>query len=89
VFKYLAAQAKSTRPFNSFHLPLCHAFLAARVGFPETEHAVHLLQKVPIPWITPEFLAQLRTVMTEEPNVVLPAPGSSASRKRIRGNLTK
>jgi PcfJ-like protein len=43
--------------------------LAARFGFPETEHAVHVLRKVPTPWITPEFLAQLRLVMTEEPDV--------------------
>jgi hypothetical protein len=61
---FLAAHAGAANDVG-----LRRRMLAARVGFPETEHAVHLLRKVPTPWITPEFLAQLRTVMTEEPNV--------------------
>ncbi len=40
--------------------------LAALCGFPETEHAVRLLRKVPIGWISSEFLTQLRATMTDE-----------------------
>ncbi|MGD1073331.1 MAG: PcfJ domain-containing protein [Bryobacteraceae bacterium] len=40
--------------------------LAALFGFPETEHAVHVLRKVPRAWISREFLGQLRAVMVEE-----------------------
>ncbi len=40
--------------------------LAALCGFPETEHAVRLLRKVPIAWISKEFLTQLRAAMTDE-----------------------
>jgi len=40
--------------------------LAALFGFPETEHAVRLLRKVPTAWVSCEFLAQLRTAMTCE-----------------------
>jgi hypothetical protein len=40
--------------------------LAALCGFPETEHAVRLLRKVPIGWISIEFLTQLRAAMTDE-----------------------
>jgi hypothetical protein len=61
---FLAAQAGAAHEIG-----LRRRTLAARFGFPETEHAVRLLRKVPTPWITPDFLAQLRTVMTEEPDV--------------------
>ncbi len=40
--------------------------LASFCGFPETEHAVHLLRKVPTEWISTEFLAHLRAAMTGE-----------------------
>jgi hypothetical protein len=40
--------------------------LAALFGFPETEHAVRLLGKVPRAWVSSEFLAQLRAAMTED-----------------------
>ncbi len=40
--------------------------LAALFGFPGTEHAVRLLGKVSTAWISCEFLAQLRTAMTDE-----------------------
>lgn len=42
--------------------------LAARFGFPETEHAVRLLRKVPAAWISPELLAELRTAVAHEPD---------------------
>lgn len=58
---YLAAIAGS-----SGQLGLRRRSLAATFGFPETEHAVRLLRKVPIAWISAEFLAELRAVMTHE-----------------------
>lgn len=61
---YLASLAGAAK-----ELGLRRRTLAALLGFPETEHAVRLLRKVPAPWITPEFLAQLRTVIRQEPEV--------------------
>jgi hypothetical protein len=61
---FLAAQAGAAN-----ELGLRRRALAARLGFPETEHAVRLLRKVPTPWISSEFLAQLGRVMTHEPDV--------------------
>jgi hypothetical protein len=45
--------------------------LAARFGFPATEHAVRLLRKVPTAWISHEFLAQIRAATTGEPEADL------------------
>ncbi len=42
--------------------------LAARFGFPETEHAVRLLAKAPAAWISSDFLEQLRAVSAREPD---------------------
>ena len=61
---FLAARAGAAHEIG-----LRRRTMAARFGFPETEHAVRMLRKVPTPWITPEFLGQLRTVMTDEPDV--------------------
>jgi hypothetical protein len=59
---YLAAMGGAEREAG-----LRRRSLAARFGFPETEHAVRLLRKVPRAWISSEFLAQLRAAVTEEP----------------------
>lgn len=58
---YLAARAGAADQVG-----LRRRSLAAFCGFPETEHAVRLLRKVPIAWISNEFLAQLRAAMTDE-----------------------
>ncbi len=58
---YLAATAGA-----ACQVGLRRRSLAALCGFPETEHTVRLLGKVPIEWISAEFLAQLRAAMTGE-----------------------
>lgn len=55
---YLAARAGTANQVG-----LRRRALAALVGFPETEHAVRLLRKVPLPWISDDFLGQLRTAL--------------------------
>jgi hypothetical protein len=58
---YLAAMAGAAGQIG-----LRRRNLAALFGFPETEHAVRLLRKVPTAWVSGEFLAQLRAAMTQE-----------------------
>lgn len=57
---YLAAMAGAANQIG-----LRRRNLAALFGFPETEHAVRLLRKVPTAWVSGEFLAQLRAAMTQ------------------------
>lgn len=58
---YLAAMAGAASQIG-----LRRRALAALFGFPETEHAVRLLRKVPTAWISCEFLAELRAAMTHD-----------------------
>lgn len=58
---WLAAMAGAANQISSRRRSL-----AALVGFPETEHAVRLLRKVPTTAISPEFLAQLRAAIADE-----------------------
>ena len=58
---YLAARNNAAD-----ELGLRRRSLAALFGFPETEHAVRLLHKVPAAWTSVELLDRLREAMTQD-----------------------